>query len=196
MLPVRSTSPPPTSAQTAAESHRRRWLAVPVAGLAVVAVLTGCGNDIPAPTGVAASDDAVPGGAPLDGPASPSVSPRLVVTAGITPDELVHCLRDAGLTAVRTLSAPYDVHVPVASVEVRDLGAASPSTGAEVQQRLELLVFADPLTAEEEYRAITLSHDPTETARVTGNVVVRWAVPPDQGGVDDPKAAVDECLPG
>jgi hypothetical protein len=105
----------------------------------------------------------------------PSPSAAAIEYEGVSPDELVACLDDAGAPAAIGDSVPLGVEVPVVGVEAE--GGAT------------LWVFRTVADAEDNRTAITLSEEDTPTSRQAGNVVLTYDYL-DTAPVD----AVDGCL--
>jgi hypothetical protein len=171
-----------------APAVRRLLLATP--GLLLALALTGCGgNDDNADT----SDEPSSSSTSSASSEPSSGSGGLTVTDGSTPDELVSCLTDAGLTAAATDTTMMGVDDPHVKVEVDDLeGYSGPGT-----QGADLWVFADPAAASKNASYITLggSDDPTNPRfEVAGNVVLAFDIITAVEPTDD-EAAVLSCLP-
>jgi hypothetical protein len=139
--------------------------------------LAACGDDGSDKSGSTRETSAPPSGS----------SGGLVVTEGISTDDLVGCLSDADLPAVHDDAVPLGVEVPVEGIEVTPLDAWDGTQG------VQLWVFTDPAAAEENRVYITLSEEDTPTTRVAGNVVVSYYSVPTEG--DAQLAALDACLP-
>lgn len=144
--------------------------------LALLVLLTGCGGD----------DEPEPdtGATPADGPAT-----GFAVEDGISPDDLLSCLEEAGLPVVPNDSTPMGVEVPVAGLEVGPLDG----TGGDSPQGADLWVFTSGTAAAENRANITLTDEDTPTSWLAGNVVVRLFYAP---GDDDPQIEeLRTCLP-
>ena len=118
----------------------------------------------------------------------------LTVTDGITPDDLVGCLTDAGLDAATTDSQPFGVEVPVVEVEVTGMTDYSGDT----RQGAQLYVFADPAQAADNAGVITLgASDDPENNRfgVHQNVVRTMSIVLAPDPHTDDEAALLGCLP-
>jgi hypothetical protein len=168
----------------------RRQLVLPC--LLLVLTATGCGGDD-------ADNDSADSTAshPASHTASASSEPSggLTVTDGITSEELVSCLTDAGLDATATDSVPFGVEVPVVEVEVTGMTDYEGGTG----QGAQLFVFADPATAADNADVLTLggSDDPTNNRfGVHGNVVRVMSIILAPDPHTDDEAALLGCLPG
>jgi hypothetical protein len=145
-------------------------MAVPA--VLLLAALTGCGDGDPEPE------------------AAPSSDPTgFAVEEGITPEDLLTCLEDAGLPAVLDDATPMGVEVPVQGIEVEPL-----DTGRQGSpQGASLWVFADPAAAEENRPYITLSDEDTPPSTLAANVVVTYFYAPSDADVETLK--IRECLP-
>ena len=164
-----------------------RTLLTSAAAVLVLTLAAGCGGDSgdektaePRPTG--STSAAAPG------------SGGLTVTDGITPDDLVGCLTDAGLAAEVSDSVPFGVDVPVVNVDVTAMTDYSDGT----DQGADLFVFADPASAADNAAALTLggSDDPTNNRYGVHQNVVRVMsiiLAPDPH--TDDEAALLGCLP-
>jgi hypothetical protein len=147
-----------------------------VVTLLLVAAATGCGRD----------DDGKSSPPPA---ASTSASTSgFTVTDGISPEDLLACLQDAGLPAALDDATPMGVEAPVKGIEVK------PLTGdGSGEQGVQLWVFTDPTAARDNRAYINLTEEDTPTSWVAGNVVVGFFHLPDDG--DPQVAAVGACLP-
>ena len=153
-------------------------------GLLLALTLIGCGGD----------DD----GTAEDSPSQPtsvssSAGGGLSVTDGITPEELVSCLTDAGLDAAVADTTMMGVEDPHAKVEVADLEGYD----GELRQGASLWVFADPEAAANNASYITVggSDDPSNNRfAVSGNVVRVFFMVTDAEPTSD-EAAVLACMP-
>ena len=156
----------------------------------VLTLGTGCGGDSgdsgnsttaePSPTGSSSETAPAAGG--------------LTVTDGITPDDLVGCLTDAGLTAAVSESVPFGVEVPVVNVDVTGMTDYSGGT----DQGAELFVFTDPTNAADNAGVLTLggSDDPAnERYGVHQNVVRVMSIILAPDPHTDDEAALLGCLP-
>jgi len=164
-----------------------RTLLTSAAAFLVLTFAAGCGGDSgdeetaePQPTG--STSEAAPDGG------------GLTVSDGITPDDLVGCLTDAGLAAEVSDSVPFGVDVPVVNVDVAEMKDYSDGT----DQGAELFVFADPTSAADSAAALTLggSDDPTNNRYGVHQNVVRVMsiiLAPDPH--TDDEAALLGCLP-
>lgn len=142
--------------------------------LLLLAGLAGCGGD---------GDPE-----PQADPAS-STPTGFAVEEGVTPEELVTCLEDAGLPAVMDDATPMGVEVPVQGIEVEPL-----DTGRQGSpQGASLWVFTDPAAAEENRPYITLSDEDTPLSTLAANVVVTYFYAPADTDVETLK--IRECLP-
>jgi hypothetical protein len=165
-----------------------------LASAAAVLVLTlacGCGGDS---SDSDAEQTTEPRPTESTSAAGPDDAGDLSVTDGITPDDLVACLTDAGLTAAVTDSVPFGVEVPVVEVEV----AAMADYKGDTEQGASLWVFADPAGAADNAAVITLggSDDPTNNRYGVHQNVVRVMsiiLAPDPH--TDDEAALLGCLP-
>lgn len=147
-------------------------MAVPA--VLLLAALTGCGGDA----------DPEPETAP-----SSSGPTGFTVEDGITPEDLLACLEDAGLPAVMDDATPMGVEVPVQGIEVEPL-----DTGRQGSpQGVSLWVFTDPGAAEENRPYISLTDEDTPTSTIAANVVVRYFYAPADTDVET--LAVQDCLP-
>jgi hypothetical protein len=170
-----------------------------VASLALLAALAaGCGGD----DSSTASDPA--GDAPTTSAGTPAASdgvtdpasedPGLVVTDGITPDDLVACLTGAGLDAVLSDSTPLGVEVPVAEIELSGMTGYSEDT----EQGGYLYVFADPATAQEQASIVTLGGtDNADNSRfaIHQNVVRALSIIVSEAEPSADEQALFGCLP-
>lgn len=121
---------------------------------------------------------------------STSSEAGFTVEDGITPDDLLGCLEDAGLPVVEKSATPMGVEVPV---EGLDVGPLEGGTGPDNPQGAALWVFTSASDAEENRPLITLAADDTPSSWVAGNVVVRLFYPAADG---DPQVeALRGCLP-
>jgi hypothetical protein len=167
-----------------------RTLLTSAAAVLVLTLAAACGGDSgdsgdekaaePSPTGSTSAAASGGGG--------------LTVTDGITPDDLVGCLTDAGLTAAVSDSVPFGVEVPVVNVDVTEMTDYSGGT----DQAAELFVFADPTNAADNAAALTLggSDDPTnERFGVHQNVVRVMSIILAPDPHTDDEAALLGCLP-
>ena len=164
-----------------------RTLLTSAAAVLVLTLAAGCGGDSgdektaePRPTGSTSAAAPDSGG--------------LTVSDGITPDDLVGCLTDAGLAAEVSDSVPFGVEVPVVNVDVTAMADYSDGT----DQGAELFVFADPASAADNAAALTLggSDDPTNNRYGVHQNVVRVMsiiLAPDPH--TDDEAALLGCLP-
>ena len=98
-----------------------RTLLTSAAAVLVLTFAAGCGGDSgddetaePRPTGSTSATAPDSGG--------------LTVSDGITPDDLVGCLTDAGLAAEVSDSVPFGVDVPVVNVDVTEMTDYSDGT--------------------------------------------------------------------
>jgi hypothetical protein len=164
-----------------------RTLLTSAVAVLVLTFAAGCGGDSgddetaePRPTGSTSAAAPDSGG--------------FAVSDGITPDDLVGCLTDAGLAAEVSDSVPFGVDVPVVNVDVTEMTDYSGGT----DQGAELFVFADPTSAADNAAALTLggSDDPTKNRYGVHQNVVRVMsiiLAPDPH--TDDEAALLGCLP-
>ncbi len=166
-----------------------RTLLSSAAAVFVVTLAAGCGGDSgdgkadePRPTestSTAADDDS---------------GDELAVTDGITPDDLVGCLTDAGLDAAISDDVPFGVRIPVVEVEVTAMTDYSGGT----DQGAQLFVFADPASAADNAGVLTLggSDDPAKTRfGVHQNVVRAMSIILAPDPHTDDETALLGCLP-
>lgn len=126
-----------------------------------------------------------------DPEAAPSSSDPtgFTVEEGITPEDLLACLEDAGLPAVLDDATPMGVEVPVQGIKVKPLDEGREGS----PQGASLWVFTDPAAAEENRPYITLSDEDTPTSTLAANVVVTYFYAPADTDVET--LAVQDCLP-
>ena len=158
-----------------ARPHALRAALVLPAVVLLGTALVGCGGDDSEGMG---SDPPTTAG---------STGAGLEVSDGISPDDLLGCLADAGLPAELTDTTPLGVEVATEGIEVQ------PLDGWDGDQGVDLWVFADPAAAAANRAAITLSDEDTPTSRIAGNVVVRYFAVPEPH--DQQLADLDACLP-
>ena len=170
-----------------------------VASLALLAALaTGCGGDDSStasdPAGDAPTTPASSPAASDDGSEPASEDPGLVVTDGITPDDLVACLTGAGLDAELSDATPLGVEVPVAEIELSAMTDYSGDTG----QGGYLYVFADPATAQDQASIVTLggTDDPDNSRfAIHENVVRALSIIVSEAAPSPDEQALFGCLP-
>ncbi len=115
------------------------------------------------------------------------------MTDGITPEDLVACLTDAGLQAAADDTTMMGVEDPHVKVEVDDLEGYD----GQRRQGANLWVFADPEAAANNASYITLggSDDPSNNRfAVSGNVVRVFEIVTDAEPTSD-EASVLACIP-
>ncbi len=161
---------------------------------AVLAVLlaAGCGGSDD--SGEPGDDTAAP--RPSESTSASTAAPDggLTVTDGITVDDLVGCLTDAGLDAAASDSVPFGVEVPVVEVEVTAMTDYSGGT----EQGAQLYVFTDPDAAADNAGVLTLggSDDPSNSRfGVHQNVVRTMSIILAPDPHTDDENALLGCLP-
>ena len=134
--------------QPVPQTLRMRTLLTLASAVLVATLAAGCGGD--------SGDDNAADSTPSTSETPTDETPEaggLTVTDGITPDDLVGCLTDAGLDAEATDSVPFGVEVPVVEVDVTGMTDYEGGTA----------------------RAPSCSSSPTRPQRPTTRTCSRWA---------------------
>ena len=168
-----------------------RTLLTSVFAVLFVTLAGGCGGD--SDDGKSADPD--PTTSSSSSPSSSAAADEgLTVTDGITPDDLVGCLTDAGLDAAASDSVPFGVEVPVVEVEVTGMT----DYGGDSRQGAQLYVFAEPASAADNAGVLTLggSDDPANNRfGIHRNVVRTMSIVLAPDPHTDDEAALLGCLP-